>query len=161
MVFSIPRLIEYACEKNNVSELYETITFKFNNRFTKKLGDANPNTRVIRLSSPLWERATEDQKKEVIVHEVCHLIAQYKAWMQKTYILDLHGAEWRAAMKNVGYNDPSQYHTINREGIARKYASYYVQCSCAKRRVNSNMYVVILEQQWHCDKCGEVYRADQ
>ena len=146
---------------NRVEELADTITFSFNKRFTKRLGDANPNTRHIRLSTPLWERASDEQKTEVIVHEVSHIICMHNAWQERKYIHDPHGVEWQEIMRRAGYNNPSKYHTINREGLKRKYTQYYLQCNCARRRVTSHMHALILDKQWHCDKCGENYKGDQ
>jgi SprT protein len=158
MVFSIPKLIQYACDTNNVSELAETIEFKFNKRFTKRLGDANANTRTIRFSTLLWERASEEQRKETVIHETCHIVAYYKAWMQKQHILDSHGKEWVTAMKNAGYDSPNKYHKVNRAGLKKKYSAYYVACNCATRKVTSYMFTLIIDKQWHCDRCGETYR---
>ena len=160
-MFSIPQLIEKVCVVNKIYDLHDTITFSFNKRFTKRLGDANPNTRHIRLSIPLWERANEAQRLEVVTHEVCHIIVMVKAWKQKTYIHNPHGQEWQEAMKIAGYSNPSKYHTVNRNDLKRKYTQYYLQCGCAKRRVTSHMFALILDKQWHCDKCGEYYKADQ
>lgn len=161
MVFSIPSLIEFTCKANNISEIYETISFKFNKRFTKRLGDANPNNRVIRFSYPLWERASLEERKEVVVHETCHIIATTKAWHSKSYISDPHGIEWQTAMKRAGYENPSKFHTIDRKDLKKNYLTHYIQCACVKRRVTSEMFDVILEQEWACSKCGETYKADQ
>lgn len=91
---------------------------KWNNRFTNRLGDAKVvygNSGRVRFSSTgLWLRATPEQRREVIYHEVAHILG----------VLTLkgkpgHNREWREMMRRFGYA-PKRCHSINREGLRRK-----------------------------------------
>ena len=94
--------VRLACHYNNVPELAQAIVIEWNRRFTRRLGDAvfNPITfqSRIRLSIPLWPRASPQDRMETVVHEACHLIA----WHKFGLFVAPHGAEWRQAMKNCG-----------------------------------------------------------
>ena len=39
---------------------------------------ARPPSEPIRLSIPLWPRASDQDRRETVIHEACHLIAFYK-----------------------------------------------------------------------------------
>jgi len=78
--------IRFACERNEVPELAQVVVVEWNPRFTRRLGDAGYShvtfRATIRLSIPLWPRATDQDRRETVIHEVCHIIVGYK-----------HGAE--------------------------------------------------------------------
>ena len=87
--------IWFACERNGVEELAQTIIVEWNKRFTRRLGDAYYNPFAyrarIRLSIPLWPRASAEDRRETVIHEVCHVIAKYKFGL---FVAD-HGSEWK------------------------------------------------------------------
>ena len=78
----IKEWIRFACECNEVPELAQVIVVEWNPRFTRRLGDAgySPITyrARIRLSIPLWPRASEQDRRETVIHETCHLIVGFK-----------------------------------------------------------------------------------
>ena len=97
----IKRWVRFACESNGVSELAQAIIVEWNPRFTRKMGDARYNQFTylakIRLSLPLWPRASQKERQETVIHEACHIIAAYK---HGPFIRN-HGAEWREAMRTA------------------------------------------------------------
>ena len=121
----IRSLIEKACELNQVPELALTIRFEFNNRFTRRLGDASYLKRQIRLSGPLWPRATAEEKRHVVIHETCHIIARYKFGGQ----IKPHGVEWRQCMVKAG-EEPKRCHNVDRTGLKRQTSHVSVNCGC-------------------------------
>jgi SprT protein len=112
----IRRWIRYACERNDVPELAQVIQVEWKTRFTRRLGDALYNPRSyqarIRLSVPLWERATEEERRETVVHETCHVIAGYQFGSVPS-----HGVEWKEAMRKCGLKPIPTHSVGNRSGV--------------------------------------------
>ena len=85
-----------------VDELAQVIVVEWNPRFTRRLGDAAYNSITfrarIRLSSPLWPRTSEEDRRETVIHEACHIIVGYKFGQ----VAAPHGSEWKEAMRNCG-----------------------------------------------------------
>jgi SprT protein len=103
-----------ACHQNEVPELAQAIVIEWNRRFTRRLGDAvfNPITfqSKIRLSIPLWPRASSQDKRETVVHEAGHLIV----WHKFGLVVKAHGSEWKAAMMNCEV-EPLRTHEVDTE----------------------------------------------
>jgi SprT protein len=108
----------FACNQNSVPELAQVIVVEWNARFTRRMGDAlySPSTfrARIRLSIPLWERASEQDRRETVIHEACHLVVFYKHPNAAQ-----HGPEWREAMRNCGV-EPQRTHNVDRTGLVRR-----------------------------------------
>ena len=92
------------------------IVVEWNRRFTKRLGDAAYNSVTfrarIRLSIPLWPRASDQDRRETVIHEACHLIAFYKFGQ----VAAPHGTGWKQAMRNCGIR-PLRTHRVDRSGL--------------------------------------------
>jgi SprT protein len=114
----IRKWIRFACECNEVPELAQVILVGWNARFTRRLGDASYSPRSyrarIRLSVPLWARATEEERRETTIHEVCHVIVGYKFGPVPS-----HGSQWKQAMRNCGLK-PIPTHNVDRTGLSRR-----------------------------------------
>jgi SprT protein len=151
----IRRWIRFACEKNGVPELSQVITVEWNRRFTRRMGDAFYSPFAykarIRLSTPLWERASYDERRDTVIHETCHVIAAYKFGY-----LPPHGPEWRKAMRKCGV-EPIRGHTVDRTGLARRQRRY-VLCDCPtekKCRIGVRLFNrVRRDGEFRCEKCG-------
>lgn len=89
----IRKWIEHACNCNGVPTLVHKIDFEFNASFTSRLGDAKWDRKRkrgrIRLSTPLWERASEKDRYETVIHEACHVIVGFVY----PYRVSAHGNE--------------------------------------------------------------------
>jgi len=68
----------------------------------------------IRLSTPLWPRASAQDRRETVIHEACHCIVGFKHGR-----VAAHGAEWKQAMRNCGV-EPLRTHSVDRTGLARR-----------------------------------------
>ena len=116
----VRRWIQFACDCNGVPEFGQVIVVEWNPRFTRKMGDAtyNPYTfrARVRLSVPLWPRASDQEKRQTVIHEVCHCIAVYK---KHGRVRRPHGLEWQQAMQNCGI-EPLPTHSVDRTGLARR-----------------------------------------
>jgi SprT protein len=138
----IRQWIKFACDCNGVSELAQVIVVEWNRRFTRRLGDAaySPTTYRARIRLSLWPRASEEDRRETIIHETCHLVAFY----QHGFVA-AHGHEWRLAMRNCGV-EPLRLHTVDRTGLARRQRRFVLldcpqdgsdmKCRCTVREFN-------------------------
>lgn len=102
----INKWILEALEANQIPELFPKIKWQFNNRFHNRMGDANYSKMRIRLSSVLWNKATQEQKESTVKHETCHIIAHAKYGDIKA-----HGAEWKRTMISAG-QVPERLHKV-------------------------------------------------
>jgi SprT protein len=154
----IRSLVFSACHHNDVPELAQAIVIEWNRRFTRRLGDAvfNPITfqSKIRLSIPLWPRASSQDRRETVVHEACHLIV----WHKFDQLVAPHGSEWKAAMKNCGVQ-PVRTHDVDRAGLARRQRRFILLdcpnehlCRMGVREFNQIQRGMVME----CKVCGLV-----
>ena len=124
--------IRWTCNTLLVPELFAKITVEWNNRFTRKMGDANWKLNRVRFSVPLWPRASEDERRTTVIHEVCHLVANYKYKLfEKRGRRNPHGQEWKHLMKLCGIR-PERCHNVDRTGLKRHNTrtKYKVYCEC-------------------------------
>jgi len=118
-------LIRRVLEANGCPEIFDRITVSWNARFTARMGDAQYGTYRIRLSTPLWPRATVEEQENTVAHEVCHLIAVHKyGWKAKG-----HGYLWADCMVRAGFN-PKRTHNVDRTGLKRKNTRTMVRVYC-------------------------------
>ncbi len=151
----IRRWVRFACDCNHVPELAQVITVEWNRRFTRRLGDALYDPRSfrarIRLSGPLWERASEQDRRETVIHEACHVIVAYKFGS-----VHPHGQKWRKAMRNCGV-EPIRGHNVDRSGLARRQRRF-ILCDCpreTKCRVGVRLFNAMRRGgELRCGKCG-------
>jgi SprT protein len=151
--------IRFACESNKVGELAQVIVVEWNWRFTKRLGDAgySPTTyrARIRLSIPLWPRASDQDRRETVIHEACHIIVGYRFG----FVATAHGSEWKAAMQNCGV-EPLRLHSVDRTGLARRQRRFILldcpnhgmerKCRCTTREFN----LLRRGKEFWCKVCG-------
>ncbi|OYW16442.1 MAG: hypothetical protein B7Z55_14180, partial [Planctomycetales bacterium 12-60-4] len=108
--------IDFAFDRNDVSYPSIMIRVRWNKQFVNKFADAgygrNPPRGIIRIGTRIWERATEIERRETIIHEACHIVAFH---LHGTEIKP-HGIEWRQAMENCGV-EPVRCHDIPLIGI--------------------------------------------
>ena len=77
--YEIETWVKEALSVFNLEEDLE-ILVEWNNRFKSRMGDAlylRSGVGRIRLSTFLWPRATHEQRRITVIHEVCHLICRH------------------------------------------------------------------------------------
>jgi len=90
--------IELACIKNNARKLFDEIKYRFfTTSYNEDFGRCFPSYKLIELSRNLWNEASLKERKNVIVHEVCHIIVYTRSGPQTEY----HNDEWATCMTNV------------------------------------------------------------
>jgi len=146
-----------SCKANNVPQLFKKISYRFNNKLTRCFGLAYTNQKHVEFSSPLWDRATEQEKRQVVIHETCHIIAKYK----HDFKIKDHGEEWKKCMIAVGVA-PERCHTVDREGLVRQYVKYEADCGCTKIWVGHVKAGQVRNKNLSCRKCkGKVSLTGQ
>jgi SprT protein len=115
----IKEWIWFACDCNDVPELAQVILVEWNQRFIRRMGDGSYSpVRMrarIRLSVPLWPRASAQDRRETVIHETCHCVVGYNGG----FFAAPHGPEWKQAMRNCGL-EPLRTHSVDRKGLSRR-----------------------------------------
>lgn len=128
----IKSIVDSTLDKLDYTKLSDVIVVEFNGRFTQLAGRAKYRDNKIELSTKLWEVSSEDQRRETVVHETCHIVVRN----QFGSAIQSHGYEWRSAMIKCGYYNPQRCHTIDRQSIPRqKRRKYRYGCRCGDSHV--------------------------
>jgi SprT protein len=147
----------------DVSRTNLIVNVEFNNRFTRRLGDARVTQIVpghyqgtIRLSAPLWMRATATERFETIVHECCHLVQRYTEMSQGLVRSDSHGKFWQNLMKECGVK-PTRCHKVDRTGLKRTVRRVRAYCACAQgHMITKNRRTKMMRgHSYSCKRCSE------
>lgn len=120
----IPGLIRHTCETCQVPELASQIRYEFSNRMTRARGMANYQQKLLKFSYPLYLRSTQEGQVTNVIHETCHLIANYRHGRVQP-----HGYEWARYMELCGL-EPITCHNVDRTGLARQVARVEAKCLC-------------------------------
>jgi len=155
----IREIIEWCCNQCNVPELAPKIRFEFNNRFTNRMGDAiyHPlsGTGRVRFSRPLWPRALEEKRRNTIIHETCHVIANYKYGGNQG-----HNYLWKSTMIDCGEEPKRCYDSneVDRTGLRRtrkKAEKKDCVCGCGVRKIGPTKYKRMLNgvAKYRCNAC--------
>jgi predicted SprT family Zn-dependent metalloprotease len=147
----INHIIKQTCKDNNATGLYPEITFTFSKRLTKTFARAHCHLSIIEISEPLWHRADIQEKKEMFIHETCHIIAYNKFGGHITH----HGKEWRECMGRAGILKQEYRHNINTEGLRRQPIRYEAQCSCRIFDISHVRAGRFKSRVYNCDYCKQ------
>jgi SprT protein len=153
-------------------DLLEVLRIEWNSRFTRRLGEAQYSylqkrpdvfnmsgksepTAAVRLSVPLWERASEADRHETVVHEVCHLVDCHEAFLANRPNGKPHGVMWQRLMRRCGV-EPRTYHNVDRTGLKRRQRRYPATCGC-REVLLSGVRVSRMRRgaEYRCTKCGK------
>lgn len=142
--------IEAAFALFDLFELAEQVEITFNNRFTSKAGDANFLRKRIRLSTALWGRMTDEQRRQTSIHEAAHIIARSKYG----YAIKSHGVEWKSIMSKCGL-PPKRCHNIDTSGLSKKHPRYLAYCRCGHNHMLTIQKVndILHGRSYICKKC--------
>lgn len=125
-------------------DLIQMLWIDWSSDFTSRMGDAmyakktdrvrrcfeqyrddDGNIVTIRFSIPLWHRASEEERRETVIHEVCHLVTNHEAHLEGRKVKKSHGPEWKATMLRAGVN-PKRCHNVQASGLGQK----KIPCTC-------------------------------
>lgn len=144
-----------ALDRNEAGYLSNLIRVRWNKRFVRRFADArygtHPMRGIIRISPLIWERASETDRRETIIHEACHIVAFH---LHGNGIRP-HGTEWKQAMANCGV-EPIRCHTIPLVGINRFYVRDCPKVEADRCFVNRRDFGLMKRSGMllHCSSCG-------
>ena len=136
-----------------------TTKLEFNDRLLATFGDANKSTNTIRISTKIWRTATQAQRREVVMHEYCHLAdwVKYRGWG--------HGRGWRHLMRTCGL-EPKVYHTITCPELQERRSrqvKFEASCGCRKHQISKQRYNKMLlgTMNYRCVYCKQRLQLPQ
>jgi len=146
-----------ACRRLGEPDLAARVEVVFNGRFTARMGDAHLDRRRIRISAPLWPRASEDQRRQTVLHELCHLVAHARFGRG----IPPHGAQWRALMEVLG-EPPARCHQVDRSGLRRATARHLARCACGQHALSAVRAGRLARgtAAYRCRRCDGLLRLD-
>ncbi len=134
-------------------DLLPLLRVEWSNRFTRRMGDAlympaakGPSLNILpkaraRFSIPLWARASKEERRNTVAHEMAHLVVYHEWYLGLTERLfgelpgrsprrpPSHGWEWKAVMARMGER-AERTHNVDRTGLRRKVARVLAYCDC-------------------------------
>jgi len=139
-------------------EELDKIEVSFNSRFTRRMGDANFRKMRIRFSEKLWPLASLLERRETIVHELCHIVDRYFGNMSRRG----HGPSWKLLMNRCGYAG-DRCHNVDRGNLKRRNKGtkeYFCACGAKhflgkKRSAKHERLRAIGRRGYSCTKCKD------
>lgn len=105
----------------------------------------------IRLNPVLLQDNPEIFRKEVIPHEIAHLIV-YAVWGK----VKPHGKEWQSVMQNLFGIRAQTTHSMDVSKVRGEMFSYRCHCQTHQLSIRRHRAIQRGERQYKCRKCGEV-----
>jgi predicted SprT family Zn-dependent metalloprotease len=132
-------------------------------RFTSRLGEASVdgnNNYRIRFSVPLWPHASEKEKHECVVHEICHIVDFWSKRNIPGYVADGgHGYKWQSYMRKAGISDPARCHAVKPKEVIEIRRPINVTCGCSVIQITKNRATKMKNgHRYLCSKCRNPIR---
>jgi len=129
--------IRFACECNGRSDIAGRIRLEWSNRLTSSMGNASKKAindyYVIRLSIKLFARASDEERRQTVIHEACHVI---DGIVNNTRMS--HGSGWATCMRRADSN-PERCHTVSNAGLVKRFV-YTCSDGCVEHAVSARMH---------------------
>lgn len=111
-----------------------------------------------------WEYLTDKQRKEVIVHEVCHLGDTYLNIMDKSWNSMLnHDRRWQELMIRAGASPDKKWNQEMPEKLKDIINPYKVECGCGVTRIPRKQYMRVFGTPafytYRCVICNQSLKA--
>lgn len=128
--------IKETCEKLGFADLVAKIRWCWNSKLTRAIGRATYRKNVIDLSHKLFQLISPTERRDTIIHEVCHLIAYEKFVVRGGRSIKGHGPEWKMLMRQAGGTPKSCSKKIEgAEQLRRKTVRVTLHCKCGPFQV--------------------------
>ncbi len=160
---AILEAFEIVCVICGVPELVGKVRFAWNSRFIARMGDArwsfSRGHGLIRLSSALWQKATDEAQMETVAHEACHVIADYRFGSRQK-----HGPRWRQMMRLCGYENPRRCHTVDLATIQQRrcHNRHRARCGCMSSLTVGPIQAKRIRtgRTYRCRRCGQAVQLE-
>jgi predicted SprT family Zn-dependent metalloprotease len=126
-LIEVKAVVKEVCERCGRPEVAERINLKWSGRMTSAMGNASRKSMTayhytIKLSTPLFLRATVDERRQTVIHEVCHVLDGIVNNVKMS-----HGSSWKAMMRRAGV-DAKRCHTVDNTGLRKASKTYRYVC---------------------------------
>lgn len=122
------------------------------NQRGKIAGCAHLQKNLIKLNKQLFTENFEEFQRQVIPHEVAHLVC-----FQKFGKVKPHGAEWKSVMRAVFNLDAAVTHKFDVASVGMREFTYRCECpDLIKLSAVRHNKVKKGKQQYRCQKCRTV-----
>ena len=158
----VRELIRYGCDEAGHPELADRIKIEWNNRFTRRLGDArywrDKDRGRIRLSVKLWPTMNEEDQTDLVLHETAHVIDIYL----NGYNMEQggHGYQWRKIAKQIGARREryASASTANFAKYRRRTTRYSIPCGCDRPVAITKHRLTKMKKgyMYSCRRCGHM-----
>jgi predicted SprT family Zn-dependent metalloprotease len=139
--------IDEALDHTGWSGIRNKIKHAWNPRLRSSFGRVvTPGTRI-ELSTKMWKVTSAKQKREVVIHESCHVIEIFQTGKTD------HGEMWTELMQQCGFKNPNPTHEIL--DFVRRHE---LRCGCSIHVLSTVLYNRIKNgsHEYACKKCGGV-----
>lgn len=162
----VRKSIQFACHKTGCLEL-ANVPFEWSRRLRTTMGYAYVTYKrsgfdvtysfSIKLSSQIFETASEREQVETVIHETCHLIDRYNHYVinrRTDKPPGSHGPKWKSLMRQCGLK-PKRCHNlpVKRNSPVRRYETL---CKCRAHHITGQRLSKIIkrERSYVCNHCS-------
>ncbi len=159
---NVTEWVRWTRENLGHSSLVNDIDVQWNSRFTAKLGDARfkPTGSRVRFSTPIWPRASEEERRQTVIHEICHIIVAYEAHVNGLPRRRSHGHEWQLMMVRCKV-PPERTHCVDTKGLSTRRR---VEISCGCKEILVTKYIagrIAFGADFRCKRCNGRMKAPE
>lgn len=123
----VKAMVADVCVRCGHPEVAERINIRWSNRMTSAMGNASRKSMMasqylVKLSTPLFLRATVEERTQTVIHEVCHVLDGIVNNRKMS-----HGPTWKAMMRRAGVQ-PKRFHNVDNTGLRKAQKTYRYVC---------------------------------
>jgi predicted SprT family Zn-dependent metalloprotease len=121
----VRKVVEDTCTHCGYATVASAITLAWSNRMTAAMGNAaykRDGSFTVKLSTPLFLRATVEERRQTVIHEVCHVLDKVVNKVRMS-----HGRSWKGMMRRAGVA-PKRCHNVDNTGLRKARKSYRYAC---------------------------------
>lgn len=135
-----------------------SVRIEFNKRFTSKMGDAcyrSPVGPRVRLSAPMWPLIATAERRDTVIHEICHIVVRHEALASCVRGVKAHGPEWKSKMRACGL-EPRRCHDFDVSKAPGSRRTKKLHCGCpSPHMVSARKYnqAASGKSNYRCKRC--------
>jgi predicted SprT family Zn-dependent metalloprotease len=159
----LSEVVVWTCNTLLVPEFAEMIECEVNGRLQTTMARARMKivegvkTYTMIINPELWKRATDQEKKNTTIHEVCHLVEFY-VYGKVQRIKAGHGPIWDSYMRRCGLNPREErFHCVECSDMQRRQHRWDATCCCGMvNKVSTTLARRIMNNTaaYRCRMCG-------
>jgi SprT protein len=143
--------IRFACDCHGRPDIVDRIQLEWSNRMTNAMGRASrkgwETDYTIKLSTKLFARASDAEKRQTVIHEACHIIDAIINDVRMS-----HGPSWKDCMRRADC-EPLRCHSVSNAGLVKAY-HYTCPNGCHEFMLSARMHNSVLRGKHRiCKTC--------